>query len=72
MIKQKLINTLTGEEIKPGALLRTFRGEEVTLVAIHEPKHPGSSGKVTCRDANGTQHLWNVFVIGAFFVEVKE
>ncbi len=42
----KLINTETGEVVKRGDHLTTFRGELFILDDWVDPKHPGSTGRV--------------------------
>jgi hypothetical protein len=69
----KLVDEKTGKEICPGDLRQTFRGTSVTVVSLHPPHTPASSGKVTVREAHG-EHQWGVTyypsVIRAKYVEL--
>jgi len=43
----KLVDDVTGREVKVGDLTYTFRNEAVRVVGIREPAHRGSTGRVT-------------------------
>jgi hypothetical protein len=59
-----------GHTIHIGDTVETFRGEEVTVIAICPPHKPGSSGHVTIRDNGGDRADREVYpsVINAHFV----
>jgi hypothetical protein len=42
----KLINETTGQEVKEGDTVTTFRGEKGILQSFREPHKPSSTGKV--------------------------
>lgn len=45
--KLKLVLAATGEEVKIGDRVTTFRGESGVVTAMQEPQHPGSTGRVS-------------------------
>lgn len=45
----KLVHELSGEEIKVGDIVKTFRGEDAVVTHMQPPQHAASSGKVTVR-----------------------
>lgn len=53
----RLICERTGEEIKVGDEVDTFRGDQVRVVGIRPPHRPGSSGRVIVDElsANGSR-----------------
>ena len=42
----KLVNEKTGQEVKVGEVVTSFRGEKFTLRSAELPRHSGSSGRV--------------------------
>jgi hypothetical protein len=59
-----------GNQIGEGAVVKTFRGEEVTLVSIYEPgtRTGGNGGRVQL-DGGKLSALYFPGVIGARFIE---
>jgi hypothetical protein len=47
----KLIDEITGVEIKTGMTRETFRGEKVIVTGAKPPHKPGSTGRVYVRYA---------------------
>jgi hypothetical protein len=74
MAVMKLVDAETGADIYcfgDTAQRKTFRGEAVVVESVEPPRHPGSTGRVYCRDANGVLCPgWYPSVIGAKFVEM--
>lgn len=66
MTKLKLFNSKTGEQLKVGDRVKTFRGESATLLGMQEPQHAASTGRVFVK-IDGTQYESSFFpgVIGA-------
>lgn len=48
-----LVHADTWIPVKPGDILRSFRGEDVELLEIEPPKHEGSTGRVWVQDDVG-------------------
>jgi hypothetical protein len=48
----KLIDEITGVEIKTGMTRETFRGEKVIVTGAKPPHKPGSTGRVYVRCIN--------------------
>ena len=46
---KKLINTLTGEKVIIGEVVKDFRGDEAVIVGFTPPHKPSSSGRVHVR-----------------------
>jgi hypothetical protein len=66
----KLVNE-NGMPLFPGDQATTFRGEAVTIVALHPPHKPSSTGKVTCADSEGRESTWYASVIDARYIEAR-
>lgn len=43
----RLHDATTGTEIRKGDRVRTFRGEDATLIGMREPQHDRSTGRIT-------------------------
>lgn len=67
----KLVDEKTGQEIKAGDKVTTFRGEKGTLVSWAPPRTINSSGKVTVKFGKHDIHGREFYpsVIGAKIVE---
>jgi hypothetical protein len=61
----RLIHNATGKILNPGDKVKTFRGEDVTVLGHIEPKHEGSTGRVIIRDADGYENEYYPGVIDA-------
>lgn len=61
-----LIDAATGNEIKRGDLLITFRGEIVTLQDLQPPYVQGVEGKIICRNRK-QMGLYYPAMVGARF-----
>lgn len=70
----KLYDNNTGEEVKPGDRVTTFRGEVVTVSAIYPPHRPPSTGRVCLvyPDRGPEGSLCYPSVIGCTFVEEQQ
>jgi hypothetical protein len=66
MNKYVLVNSNTGEPLKIGDPVITFRGEEARLVGMTPPRREGSSGRVELALGNGNAEYYPS-VIGAEF-----
>lgn len=64
-----LIFDQTGEEVKIGAIVSTFRGEIVTVKRITKPHKPGSTGRVSLLFEGGFQSDYFPSVIDASWKE---
>jgi hypothetical protein len=67
----KLLCEETGNEIKAGDAVVTFRGERATVIGFQPPQHPASTGRVHIKDAEGRDHWFFPGVINARIVEIK-
>jgi hypothetical protein len=66
----KLISLSTGDELKKGATVKTFRGEEGMLMYFWPPHKPSSTGRVGV-EINGQYCEFYPGVIDAQFQEVE-
>jgi hypothetical protein len=64
----KLMSTVTGNELTVGTAVRSFRGEPMTIKALHPPHKPESGGKVTVVDERGVDGTYYASVIDARFM----
>lgn len=67
----KLIHNATGNELKPGGAVTTFRGEPVTLNFFEPPRSANSSGRVYCT-IDGDEAVWYPSVIDCTIIQTKE
>jgi hypothetical protein len=65
----KLVNKVTGAEIKVGDKVRDFRNEEVTVTGYALPIHGGSEGQVMLKEYDGYEVVRYPSVIGARIIE---
>jgi hypothetical protein len=63
-----LVDTKTGNKLKAGDTVTTFRGEKMTLVSFRAPHKVSSSGRVCLKDDKGRQHEYFPGVIKAKIV----
>lgn len=68
--KVKLVHELSGEEIKVGDTVKTFRGEDAVVTHMRPPQHSASSGKVTVRLVGNK--LETEFFPSVIFAKFKE
>ena len=61
----KLYYDLTGNEVKVGDKIKTFRGDRVTIHDIEQPKHSASTGRVHVKNAAGIVSAYYPGVIDA-------
>jgi hypothetical protein len=66
----RLVNEKTGQPVKVGDVVKTFRGEQVMVTSLHPPHKINSSGHVTCRSIGKkwTQEFYPS-VIGARYID---
>lgn len=67
----KLIDERTGNEIKSGEKVTTFRGETYELTDFSPPKHSASTGRVYLADDEGNTMEFYPGVIGAKIVDTR-
>lgn len=67
----KLVNAVTGVEIKSGDPITTFRGGKGVLNRFQLPSHAGTLGRVHVT-VNGFNHSYFPNVIGAKFIAEDE
>lgn len=76
MPETKLIDIETGEEIKPGHVIKKDDYDTIeapyTVTGYAAPRHPGSSGRVYVRTSTGHDREFFPHVFGFRVVEVKE
>lgn len=67
----ELINCVTGQVVKKGDKLRTFKDEQCEVIDFDPPRHPGSSGHVTLRfdDPDLPVRHYNVNVVNCFYAD---
>jgi hypothetical protein len=71
----KLINSETGNEVKVGDAVTTFRDEDGTVTDVEEPRKPSSTGRVYVKFTYPNASLTKEFfpsVIGAEWVERED
>lgn len=64
----KLIYEKTGQEVKVGDKVETFRGETVEVSFFRPPHKPSSEGHVSVKRDGGTREFY-VSVIGAEWID---
>ena len=64
----KLVRDADGSEIQVGDSVTTFRGETVSVTDWSAPTHPGSSGRVCVKFADGHTMEFFPSVINAHIV----
>jgi hypothetical protein len=63
-IPSKLVLESDGSQIKVGDSVTTFRGEECTVTDWMAPTHPGSTGRVYVKFADGREMEYFPGVVG--------
>lgn len=65
-----LVYSSTGEPVRVGDIVKTFRSDVVQVEGIREPQHEGSTGRVWVRSLyNSTKREYFPGVIDAKWVE---
>ncbi len=72
-MRYKLIDTGSGKEIKPGYVIKTFRGEDVEVLSFTPPHKPSSTGKVYLRFlTDGWKQEYYPNVVEAQFIKLND
>jgi len=66
-----LVTTKSREPIPIGAVVHTFRGEEVTVIGFLPPRHRGGGGRVIVKFASGNTATFYPAVIHAKYTWIK-
>ena len=53
--------TAEGKEVQVGDILTSYRGEEMMVFGIEEPKHPNSSGRIYATDKGQSRWAYGYF-----------
>lgn len=69
----RLVYKATGEEVKVGDVVTTFRGKKCEVKYFREPHKPSSEGKVTVKEEGSSFCMeYYVSVIGAEWIERED